>query len=914
MPSALARLWRNRTAVVAIVLVGSLASVASAIGDAAAVRIVMGVDAHWRGAYDILVRPPGARLDLERTAGVVEPNFLDFGGRGGISVSTLAAIRAVDGVALAAPVGLVGFARADASAPLTFLPPPPTEPTLYRLVFTVTANDGLDEHLVQRETDRLLYGRGAAEQITSDLKNIDIAVSETGDVTGGRITANVPLPALRSPILAVDPAAERELLGPSATFLDPLAAVADVGRTVATFGHARIPDTFRPAQRILKFAESTEEDPGTTAEQVNLMLGRPVIPLIVSSTAYADLTLRLTVARIGKPLDSYPPDPDSLHRLAAAELAAGEGSTDIGVTSLDVGAILLPLQLAQLVIDWPGSPSPTQQGSQYVISPEREYAARLVDRPTYDEVIDESAPTRLRFRLTPRGASEPDSVGNPTPGSALELGKEPIYRNSNAYPFSLLEDFVSQGADDQPLYFAPLGEFDLSTLQLPNDPLSYVPFGAYDPPDTELVAGPDGSELPSPVTLKPRMDPAGLLTVPPLVITDIASAELLRGPAPIDAVRVRVADVADFGAAAQARIEEVAGAIAALGLDVDVVAGSSPQQVDIYVPEYRVEQSPPGDLGWVEQGWTTLGAAERVQRGLSGATVALLALTVLTATISAAGLQVFAIATRRREVAVLRANGWSRRQVLAWLLAEAVIGALIVAGLAAAGWLLGGHSFSAAAAGALIALVYLATAASASILAFRSASRAQVSSIRAGDLWSGAARGGYLGVRGPISYGLRTVAVRPVRSLALVGGLTVTGTALAIGVVRLGTILAEVGPTRLASALAGQAEPFQIVLIMLTAAVGLAFTLATWRLDAQDRAGELLALRALGWDAGELRRARLVSALCVGVVAAGLAAALTVTIAAPMATLPIAATVAAAMAACLVLALGGAIGDPRRRA
>jgi hypothetical protein len=889
-----------------MVLVGSLASMASAAGETTRVHIGAEVDAHWRGAYDILVRPKGARLFLEQTAGVVEPNFLDFGGQGGISADQLAAIRALPGVEVAAPVGFVGFVRADASTPIVELPSPPAQPTLYRLTFTLIVSDGIADHLVQRETDRILYGRGTRDEVASDMP-LSLRV-DGSTVVGGQLAANASLPALGSPILAVDPGAERELLGPSAVFLDALASVANAGRTVGTFGHQRIPDIFLFAQRYLRDAELVQTDEGYTPEQVRLRRSRPVVPLLVSSTVYTALHLTVAVSQVGRPLAGFPGGTDDVSRLAVAEREAGPGVTPIGTSVLDVGGALRPLQVAELMMPWPGITVPPEEGHFYAIEPAQQYSSRLIDRPAYEAVPARPDGAALSFRIVPQGKSDPWKE-RLVPGQDLpprlapELGAEPLYRQTDDFPVAVLEGFVPQGADDQPFYFAPLGEFDLSTLHLPTDPLSYVPFGAYDPPDTALVADPAGVVVEA-RQVKPLTEPAGLLTLPPLAITDIAGAEALRGPAPIDAVRVRVAGVTDFSPASRARIDAVASAIAALGLDVDEVAGSSPQPVEVYVPAYHVEDDPPSDLGWVRQGWTTLGAAERVETTLAGATAALLALAVLAAAVVAAGLQLFAISGRRREIAMLRASGWRRGQVAMWLLGEALVAAGVVALLAAAGWTIGGQSPAAAAAGASIVLVYLVSALGASMAAFRRAGTQPVSSIYGGDVWSGAPRAGTLGVRGPLSYALRGLLARPARTLALVGGVAVCATALGVGAARLSTIAEEAGPTRLAAAITTGVAPFQFGLVALTGLVGIAFTLAVGRLDASERAGDEFVLRSAGWGRSHLSRAHWAAALMAGVAAAGAAVLLVWLLDRLAPELPVAVMLGVAAAVCPILGLG----------
>lgn len=109
LPGPLVRIVRSRTLSLGLVLLGATAIAAGGMGEAATVRVTEAVDANWRGAYDILVRPATSRLGLESTGGLVEPNFLGFSGTGGISFQQLDAIRAIPDVELAAPMSVVGL-------------------------------------------------------------------------------------------------------------------------------------------------------------------------------------------------------------------------------------------------------------------------------------------------------------------------------------------------------------------------------------------------------------------------------------------------------------------------------------------------------------------------------------------------------------------------------------------------------------------------------------------------------------------------------------------------------------------------------------------------------------------------------------------------------------------------------------
>ncbi len=296
------------------------------------------------------------------------------------------------------------------------------------------------------------------------------------------------------------------------------------------------------------------------------------------------------------------------------------------------------------------------------------------------------------FVIEPRGAVD---LGN-APGigsgaSTIATGTEQTYRTLDPVDSPLLKGFIPDIAATPPFVFAPVGTFDMAALTPAADPLTYVPMGAYDPPDTTYVADPSGRPV-TPQAMTPTLNPAGLIQVPPLAIADLSAAVAFRGAAPIDAIRVRVAGLTGFDDGAKAKVERVASAIAAMGLDVDIVAGSSPQTVNVYVPAYDTSVNPPADLGWVEQHWTTLGAATRVVQGLGDTNSALLGLATLALLIVIAGLEVLFAATRRRDAAVLAAVGWSRAARVRWQVSEALTAGIVVAVVGLVAWSVLGRS------------------------------------------------------------------------------------------------------------------------------------------------------------------------------------------------------------------------------
>jgi hypothetical protein len=398
-----------------------------------------------------------------------------------------------------------------------------------------------------------------------------------------------------------------------------------------------------------------------------------------------------------------------------------------------------------------------------------------------------------------------------------------------------------------------------------------VPLGAYDPPRTVWL-GSDG-DAPTPVEMTPTLNPAGLVMVPPLAITDLEGAIVLRGDRPIDAIRIRVSGVSGYDPEGRSRIESVATTIADMGLDVDVVAGSSPQTVEVFVPDYFVDTAGARDLGWVRQEWTTLGAAERVVRGLTTGTVQILVLGILAGLVSAAAIQVVQAATRRREIAVLMASGWSQRNVWVWVMSEAALAAAGVLVLGLVGWFVAGGGTMPGLAASFVAISLLIAPALA-LRATRIGITTGTAAVRGGDLNERAPR--LPGVGGPVTLGFRGVVTRPMRALVMVLALAGTAAALALVATVVGEAAQRAGPTRLASAVSQVIQPSLLVTLAGVVLANAAALAAMWRMDSRARAGEAAALVAAGWSRRQILASRSAAGLAIALPAATLGAILTI--------------------------------------
>jgi hypothetical protein len=873
LPNAVERLRRQRLRVAAVLLLASLSIAAANVGETAQVHLLGAVDANWRGAYDILVRASGSRLDIESTNGFVEPNFLSFAGSGGIDLRTLTAIRSVQGVDLAAPISVVGYLTYTLSAPILYRTDAPKRTTLYRIDLNVSTSDGLSDIRLQRQTGRWLISPGGFQSIDTAPRSVS-DVGDTSTAAGGpggtgfvQLTFAGFLPSIASPLIAVDPTAEAALLGPTASFLSPLKDSEATGlASVGAFDKDRIPDAYGVLRDQL-------------ANATGGALDRPVVPILASRRLYAPLRLEVDIDQVGAPIGSFPTDEHVGQALVAAESAAGPGTTPIGRSVVDATQGLRPFVPPYLVVGWPGS-GPVNGQPYRLLTPSLQ-TLRLMQRPEYRAIPPPADDADPVFSIGWRGFvdSEGQVSGGPAspppgvPAGGFSSSVESSYRSFIERPIEAARSFRPSDPYDQPFFLAPIGDFDLGSLDLPTNTLSYVPMGAYDPVETELVRNVAGVPLPQPRTMTPTLNPAGLIAVPPLAITNLVGAELLRGQAPIDAVRVRVAGIAGYGPAGRAKVEEVASRIARLGLDVDIVAGSSPQPVEVFVPSYDVHAQPPADLGYVRQGWTTLGAADRVERGVGSVNEALLALALMAGIVFVSSIEVISLTSRAGEVAILRAVGWTRREVRAWIVGEAAVAALVVMSAGLVVWV-----FSRRGLAALVIVCALSTSliVAAFIAEIGAWGLAMPGTPPRSGLWVRIPRTGAFAVHGVRSYAFRTLTIQPVRTGVTIAALGFGTAVVTCGLAALVSSGDRAGPTLLADAVTGALQGEQVLLLFITGSMLVVLGILLVRHDLRRRAPEFVALRAIGWGPARVSSMLRAERTLTGLAAAAFAALSTV--------------------------------------
>ncbi|WP_280879087.1 FtsX-like permease family protein [Streptomyces pseudovenezuelae] len=811
-----------------------------------------------RSAYDVLVRPAGARTDVEQESGLVAPNFLS-GTFGGITMAQYRHIRGLSGVDVAAPVANIGYLMVHTTVSVDvsrFLDGKASRQIL-RLAPTLTAglgtyraadqyvyltrspitcgtaygdtfgSDTLEKGRIEKSTRRYVmdgkydvcfYFNGDKTEATnwsldlpmmssiigedlSDKSAFDPGLHSRMNCQSGQGKATIDIPVAYPVLLsAVDPVAEDRLVG--------------LGDTLAS-------------GRML-----TEKDRPHTTPPSKATGGEPetLVPVMLSSRPLTEGKLDATVERldIGDPATL----PSRLGNPTAAGYVDGLRGTPVGKVGVDLSEgyrKAVPRYGVDTQEYWTVGPV------TYRRTPDGELAVRPQPRQKPDLWV-----TNINQQPVP---------------DVPEENKGTQYRKVTGHPSTFCGhlgvcDQQDYGRLTFP-YIRVVGRYD--TDKLPGfSPLSDTSLETYQAPE---VTGADSAtrELLDDKPLQPDRNLGGYLSAAPTMLTTLDSITTLtksrRTPglqdrAPVSAIRIRVAGVTGVDAASRARVNAVAGAIrtAYPKLEVDVTIGSSPTL-------RTVALSPKAH---VTERWVDKGVALRILKAVDTKSAILFLLVLVVCALFLGQAALASVRSRRTEIGTLRCVGWSGGEVLRLVLGElaaiglaaGVAGALLAYGL---GRLLGQPD--AGAKSLLVLPVALLLATAAGLI----------------PAWLATRLGPMQALRPPVAGARRARPVRSVAGLAAlnllrVRGRTVLGAAgLALGVAAFTVLLAltlafqgEVAGSLLGNAVVAQARNADYLSVALSLLLGAAGAVDVLVLSQRERAADLAVLRATGWTNREL--------------------------------------------------------------
>lgn len=927
VPSAVRRVGRDRPRLVAVALLALVSLAAAGISATSAERLQSLLNENWRAAYDILVTANSNQGDL---AGLLAPNTLSAGEKA-LTLDDLAAIRAVPGIDVAAPIGEVDV-LAFAPRQLQIAVPKSAvnageHPQAFRITTTFWSDDGLGKKFLSRVSRSVVIDERpqrepepasctingvsvtpetypALSKTCNDADRRHIVTAEdptgsgpswaTSDTTEGNYilfdVANVMNRSTR--VTLVDPDAERALLGKAGNFLQPLSELAANGtlpeKSVVDWAESSHNDY---AERFLRMRDEQNAYSDTPEERAEFeRLNKdpeassqvsfdspPYVPLLVRDIGPAPLQASIEVSAFGSVADqeSQSPSPSFPYRLPADIRSAGSGIL-IGSSEVDASRLLNPTSSSPVVLSWPGTRAEGVQGTVTA----QQLGIFLVGSAAAPKfVIENDSADGAEVEIAATGYLDPWAneiiAQDPIPliADGTVPGRESVFSSKLSFhPAS-----GRKGAEAVNPAAVAVGEFTLDGIAGLQPGLSKVPLGAYEPVGSTLISGSSPAATKA-VEMKPSITGLGLVGQDTVAIASIASASAWGQDAPINAVRVRVAGVDKYSADAVTRVAEVAQAIERLGFSATVVAGSSPTDVTVHVDNYAFGVTDPdakqavGPLGSVTQKWSELGAAARVDLAVSNTSFAILAVALGAAALLLAAVQLAGVPGRRAQASVMRTIGWRRRRIVRWMAAEELVSLAIVAvaGLVALLLASSRSAVSIAVGGSVAALVATST------LAVVLGARPLVSGVRPPR--RGKRRRQRANARAWVTsfsrFALRQVAVHRLNAVVQLLATIVVAVAAAAVTVTLIEGRAAAGASALGVFAVDQAFIAQLVLGAIALLAGIVLAAIARRIDLERRREQWATMRAMGWSAGQVRTVQVVEGLIIGVPAVAVAGAI----------------------------------------
>ena len=847
------RLARTLALIAGVLVAATGFTVLTAASQTAQLRTVGTVSAHFVAAYDILVRPRGARTAVENRTGTVQPDFL-WGIYGGITLAQYHQIQQVPGVQVAAPIAMIGYTQLEAGL---FEPVPAATLAgsgrqLYRISTTWVSNNG-----ASRVTQPPSYLYVTPRPLTG-APNGGIPTDGTGP--GCMLTGNVILSPGTNPF---GTAAQSHTSCWSRVNQYDLPGVPHteagyyVSWTIPVLIAAIDPDAEAKLDGLNKAVAS-----GSYLKENAGVDGGVQLPVLASSASGMNEYAQTTVQQLTAP--SAMPDMNAGWASVQASAPGRTVATMRTTAQQAYAAVLKGLGTSTFKPATGGSFTGTSIAGYWSVGP--------VD---YQRT--------KAGALTPRQQVNPPSVWNT--GSTFQVAvddEDSQYRTVTAHAVKATARAALPGGSPDAL-IKVAGVFDPAGIRS-FDPLSRVPLGGYQP----VVAAPATAASRRVLhggDLLPSQNVGGLVSQPVNLITTLAALPALEDsqvytgvPAadPISVIRVRVAGVTGPDPLSRERVNAVAQQIEQrTGLDVDVVAGSSPSPVTIGLPAGKSGQ-PPLTLS---ENWVKKGVAVAILNAVDKTSVVLFTLILVVCVLFVGNAATAAVRGRRRELGVLAAVGWRRSRLFATVLGE-LAGIGLAAGLLAAVIALpvsAGLGLSASPGRALLAVpVAIAVAMAGGLAPAWLAARADpVSSVRPPVLAVGRAHQ----PRGITSLALLNVARTPGRTLIGVVSLAVGIAALTLLTAVTFAFRGMVVGSLLGDAVAVQVRGVDYIAAGATVALGVLAVADVVFLNITERAAELATIRSFGWRDTALARLVITEGAIIGVAgsltgaAAGLAAA-----------------------------------------
>jgi len=805
--------------------------------EASRLNTVGTVQAHALTAYDILVRPRGSRADAEVRDGLVAPGFLS-GIHGGITLAQWHAIQQVPGVTVAAPVAVLGYAMPVVRYPVD------ASPIVPRQGQAVVRED------VTWTTDSGLTAVKASPQFVYATSNpLGLAPARRGEsVTNFFVEQDGPT---SYPVCGADYDYHKGLVTQASSSLDCFSRQGGGSALSESWPQGLV--GFQLAFRLPYVVAAVDPASEDALDRLSGAVVRG------DGLAGASLDYPLSKTGVGVPVLASTRVPVGLS--AQARLSVVDSAAIATVRKGVTGSALAGF-----------SSTPTTVGVS--ITAQEAYEQLLTQFQAPPSVcgacqIDNGLPGNV-LQLEQAGAVHLDPSGSRVQLSSVKIDDAwPKWIGQVSAPggsedtqaravTASVKNATSDAGDPHATPLVLRGVYDESKLAGLSE-LTAQLLGGYSTLPTVGADARSRSALHD-QPLAPSGNLGGLVQAPPSMITTLDALPQLTGHpwdptnglAPLSAIRVKVADVQGVDETSRERVRLVADRISqATGLDLDVTVGSSTTQ--------RTLTLPAGNYGRPQlaltQPWLKKGVGVAIITAVDRKSITLFVLVLLVSALTVANCITASVRARRRELAMLAALGWRRRDLFRLILTETGLVASAAGLLAAAGSLplaaAGGLPVDLVRAALAIPICLLVATAAGLAPAARAARSTPITALQPNVTMTRRARGPVWSIRALAKTNLSRARARTVLAAAGVGLAVSVCTAL-LGIVQ--AFQGAIVGTALGDTVALQARGADYAAGAATLLLALVGVAAVLYLNIRERGPELATLLAVGWRQRDLAR------------------------------------------------------------
>lgn len=255
---------------------------------------------------------------------------------------------------------------------------------------------------------------------------------------------------------------------------------------------------------------------------------------------------------------------------------------------------------------------------------------------------------------------------------ATSIGETTKFYLTETIDYGIHDDYLTVkqvGTESKVPIYRKLIEKGKPAYEMSDYPFVLFPVGSYTAKEYQqsLAASPLGIYHQAPVTTENGRKVHETAVAGSFIassahgIIQIEDVELIKGKAPIDAIRIKVAGISSYDESAERKILDVVERLYRLGdFQIDIVAGASPESMDMDVE----------GIGMVTQQWTSLGAATTIIDGWTLSNLFITGLFILIGAIYMLNRILFWRETRQEETELLSDLGWRKRHINQFYLIE----------------------------------------------------------------------------------------------------------------------------------------------------------------------------------------------------------------------------------------------------